>query len=115
MKIFRCILPVFIFSLTFLVDLWGETPPAPKDTAVVVLSPAQLRKIAERASSDFMEAQRKNNHKAMLTALLNEAEAWLEMNAVQQADKVLGKASGMVHENEMNTLAGKFYLLKTKA
>lgn len=115
MKIFRCILPVFIFSLTFLVDLWGETPPAPKDTAVVVLSPAQLRKIAEQASSDFMEAQRKNNHKAMLTALLNEAEAWLEMNAVQQADKVLSKASGMVHENEMNTLAGKFYLLKTKA
>jgi hypothetical protein len=27
----------------------------------------------------------------MLTALLNEAEAWLEMNAVQQADKFLAK------------------------
>lgn len=114
MKKFCCLLPVILLSLVSSAGLSGETLPAQKDSTIVVSPPFQLRKIAEQASSAYMEARKRNDRRAMLTALLNEAEALIELNKVHQADALLIQASGLINEKEANALTGKFYLLKTK-
>ena len=114
MRIFSFLLPAIFLPLAFSPVSYGVTLPAQKDSAMVISPPYRLRKTAEQASSEFREARKKNDRKAMLPALLNEAEAQLELNKVQQADVLLGEASGLINEKEPDALTGKFYLLKTK-
>lgn len=114
MKGFSCLLSAILLSLAFTPGSYSVTLSAQKDSALGISTPSQLRKIAEQASSTFRKAKKKNDHKAILTALLSEAEALLELNKVQQADDLLSEASHHIIEKEPDALTGKFYLLKTK-